>query len=68
MRCLREIRGPSALLWMLLAAAPLLARGHIGEFEFFGHKGIDVAKVRETLPVHSGDIYSGRMKGLVQRQ
>ncbi len=67
MRCLRKSREPSALLWMLLGAAPLLASGRIGDIEFFGYKGIDIAKVREILPVREGDKYSDRVRGLVRR-
>jgi hypothetical protein len=29
----------------------------IGTIEFFGHKGIDVAALRGTLPIHEGDEY-----------
>jgi hypothetical protein len=35
------------------------AERRIATIEFFGHKGIDVAAVRATLPLHEGDELSG---------
>jgi hypothetical protein len=39
-------------------AVPGVAADRIGDIEFFGYKGIDVAKVQAALPVHTGDPYS----------
>jgi hypothetical protein len=52
--------------WILLAMTGLLAASeHIGDIEFYGYKGIDVAALRKTLPVHEGDPYSDSTKKLV---
>lgn len=57
--------------WLLLAsiaaAAPALAGDRIGDIEFFGYKGLDVATIRKTLPVHEGDEYSDRAKYRVRQ-
>ncbi|MGE5647163.1 MAG: HEAT repeat domain-containing protein [Acidobacteriota bacterium] len=42
---------------MLLLA--LVAGEHVGSIEFFGYKGIDVARVREALPVREGGEFTG---------
>ena len=44
-----------------------IASGRIGDIEFFGYKGIDIAKVRKALPVHEGDAYSDRTKSQVRQ-
>lgn len=40
---------------VLTFAAGLSARDKIAVIEFFGYKGIDVEKVRQSLPAHPGD-------------
>jgi len=55
------------LLLALLGAVPAFAADRIGHIEFFGHKGLDVARVRELLPVGEGDNYSDRTKSLVRQ-
>jgi hypothetical protein len=55
------------LLLALLGSLPAHASDRIGDIEFFGHKGIDVAKVREALPVREGDAYSDRTKTQVRQ-
>ncbi|MGH9629399.1 MAG: hypothetical protein ACRD7E_13850, partial [Bryobacteraceae bacterium] len=59
------MRGP--LLWLLLAAAPAPASDRIGDIEFFGYKGFDIAKIRKVLPVTEGDEYSDQTKRLVRQ-
>jgi hypothetical protein len=56
--------------WLLivpLAAGPAIASDHIGDIEFFGYKGLDIAKIRATLPVHEGDEYLDRTKEQVRQ-
>jgi hypothetical protein len=52
--------GPSFwLVWALIGGVlPGMAADRIGDIEFFGYKGIDLAKVRAALPIHTGDIFS----------
>ena len=52
--------GPSFwLVWALIGGVlPGMAADRIGDIEFFGYKGIDVAKVRAALPIHTGDNFS----------
>src|SRR5215467_2449262 len=49
---------------MLLSAGPVSAqqtdRRVLGEIDFFGNKGIDVAAVRSALPFHEGDEFPPR--------
>jgi hypothetical protein len=52
---------------LLLATAAFSAAAYsqnsrIGEIEFFGYSGLDVAAVREALPVHEGDQLSRSLK------
>lgn len=44
-----------SVLLLALAAAPTFAQNRIGPVEFFGYKGLDLAKVRTALTVHPGD-------------
>lgn len=55
------------LLGVLLAGAPASASDRIGDIEFFGYKGFDVATIRGALPVHEGDGYSDQTKILVRQ-
>ena len=43
------------------------AKVRLGDIEFFGHKGLDVAALRKSLPVHSGDEYTDGTKSLVSK-
>jgi len=54
------------LLLIVVGAAPAIAN-RIGDIEFFGYKGLDVAKIRRTMPVHEGDEYSDRTKNEVRQ-
>lgn len=56
-----------ALLLALLGTMPAIASDRIGDIEFFGYKGLDVAKIRELLPVHEGDKYSDQTKNVVRQ-
>lgn len=61
-----DVRWPSkrgCLLLALLAIEPAIASTRIGDIEFFGYKGLDIAKIHNALPVHEGDEYSDRTKG-----
>jgi hypothetical protein len=49
---------------ILLVATP--SEVTIGGIEFFGYKGIDVASVRQSLPVHVGEIMSNDVKARVR--
>ncbi len=57
----------SVLLLAVLGAAQAIAGDRVGDIEFFGYKGLDVAKIREILPVREGDEYSDRTKELVRQ-
>jgi hypothetical protein len=54
------------LLLIVVGAAPAIAN-RIGDIEFFGYKGLDVAKIRRTMPVHEGAEYSDRTKKEVRQ-
>ena len=56
-----------ALLLALLGTLPAIASDRVGDIEFFGYKGFDVAKIRELLPIHEGDEYSDRTKEVVSQ-
>jgi hypothetical protein len=45
---------------LLFGAVSLAAGPHIGDIEFFGYSGLDLAKVRASLPVHEGDAFPER--------
>jgi hypothetical protein len=53
-------------LWLMAAllggGLSGMAADRIGDIEFFGYKGIDLAKVRAALPVHTGDPYSDEVE------
>ena len=61
-----DMRGITSIAWLLLYA-PLIAGDRVADIEFFGSKGLDVAKVREALPVREGDQYADRTKNLVRQ-
>lgn len=63
---LLDMRGLSSITWLLLCA-PAIASDRVGDIEFFGYKGLDVAMIREALPVREGDQYSDRTKNLVRQ-
>lgn len=47
-------------------AAPAIAN-RLGDIEFFGYKGLDLAKIRRAMPVHNGDEYSDQTKTQVRQ-
>jgi hypothetical protein len=53
---------------MLLWAEPTLdgADLRVGHIEFFGHKGVDIAAIRRSLPVREGDDWSAVTKKLIR--
>jgi hypothetical protein len=61
------LRACPPTLLALLCAAPAIASDRIGDIEFFGYKGLDVAKIREVLPVHEGDELSGQTASLIRQ-
>jgi hypothetical protein len=42
-------------LFLLSVVSALQAQDRVGAIEFFGAKGIDIAAVRQRLPIHAGD-------------
>jgi len=57
----------TGLLLVLLGAVQAIASDRIGDIEFFGYKGLDIAKIREALPVHKGDEFSDATKKQVSQ-
>ena len=67
MRGSHTARLAAGLVWV---AAALAQPEHlrIGEIEFYGYSGIDLAKKRAALPVHEGeDVSEDQMEGLIGR-
>ncbi len=56
----------AAMIWSLLASAAFGQHGTIGPIDFFGYQGLDVAKVRAALPVHTGDRLSNQTKAQIE--
>jgi len=60
--------------WLLAATMPAVAasaRRPLGEIEFFGYKGLDVAAIRSALPFHEGDPFppaAAKSSGGLKRQ
>jgi len=52
---------------LLLAALPLLAGERIGDIEFFGYQGLDIAAIRSSLPVREGEEFSGQTRDKVRK-
>jgi len=52
---------------VLVFAAALSAKDKIAVIEFFGSKGIDVAQVRQALPIHPGDPMTDDVQEAVKR-
>jgi hypothetical protein len=52
---------------LLFAGLQALASDRVGDIEFFGYKGLDIAVLRKALPVHEGDEYSSRTQELVRQ-
>lgn len=48
-------------------ALEIFARDHIGDIEFFGYKGFNVAVIRNALPVHAGDVFSTTTKEQIRQ-
>jgi len=61
-RCLSR----GQLVLVLLGVMRAIASERIGDIEFFGHKGLDVERIRASLPVHEGEEYSDRTKSQVR--
>jgi hypothetical protein len=59
MRCLLPL--------LLLGATTAIAAERIGDIEFFGYKGLDIARLRATLPVKPGDEFSEQTENLIRR-
>ena len=57
-RCLSR----GQLLLVLLGVMRAIAGERIGNIELFGYKGLDVERIRASLPVHEGEEYSNRTK------
>lgn len=66
-RCLSIRSSVLLVLLVLFVVVPAIASGRIGDIEFFGYKGLDIAKIRKGLPVHEGDTYSDRTKSQVRQ-
>ncbi|MBV8817968.1 MAG: hypothetical protein JO022_06400, partial [Acidobacteriaceae bacterium] len=56
-----------SFLLVLLTFLPASGADVIGDIEFFGYQGINVASIRAALRVHEGDAYSERTKDDVRR-
>lgn len=63
---LLDTRELSSIAWLLLCA-PAGASDHVGDIEFFGYEGLDIARIREALPVREGDPYSEGTKIMVRQ-
>jgi hypothetical protein len=56
------------MLWALASGTALVcATDRIGNIEFFGYKGLDVARIRKAIPVHDGDEYSDVTKSQIRQ-
>lgn len=51
----------------VLSVTPAAASERVGDIEFFGHKGLNTAELREAIPVHEGDEYSEGTEDLVRQ-
>jgi hypothetical protein len=58
---------PNWLLLALLATAPAMAGDRIGDIEFFGYRGLDIANIRKILPLQEGGEYTDQTKSLVRQ-
>jgi hypothetical protein len=67
MRAIRHSFARACLVLGLAHATPATPADGIGDIEFFGYKGINVAKVRAALPVHQGDEYSTQAEKLIRQ-
>jgi hypothetical protein len=56
-----------ALLTAPLMTAPLLGADRIGDIEFFGYKGLDIAGIRNALPLKEGDAYTEETKAAIRQ-
>lgn len=55
------------LLWGIAGSSSAKPSDKIAAIDFFGYAGLDMAKVRASLPVHVGDELTGLTKNLIQR-
>ena len=56
--------------WLLLALVGVdaaIANDRVGDIEFFGYKGLDLARVRKSIPVHEGEQYSSQTKSQMRQ-
>lgn len=49
---------PLFLCVLLALAGSAAAADHVAYIDFFGYEGIDVAALRQALPVHAGDVFN----------
>jgi len=55
------------ILASLVLSLTAFGRDRIGDIEFFGAKGLEMARIRDAVPVKSGDAYSDGVKGRVRK-
>jgi len=63
------VPNPLKLQWVVLflfLCPAAFAAGRVGDIEFFGYKGLDLEKVRETLPVRKGDAFTDETKARIR--
>ena len=62
---LRRFLTQAGLLLALLV--PAIASERIGDIEFFGYQGLDIAKIRQTILVQEGNEYSDLTKSKIRQ-
>ena len=55
------------VLLLIAAVSPIFAGDRIGAIDFYGYKGIDVARLRAKLPVHTGDPHSPKTNDAIRQ-
>ncbi len=55
------------LVFAALIATQSATAAAIGDIEFFGYKGFDIATTRKALPLHEGDVYSQKAKDSIRQ-
>jgi hypothetical protein len=56
----------SLLIYTMLAPAQAKSSDTIGAINFFGYQGLDLAKVREALPIREGDQLGKETRGQIE--
>ena len=56
----------SLLLSSALLGAQTPSMGTVGAIDFYGYQGLDLAKIRSALPVHTGDPITNQTIGTIQ--